>query len=114
MRLLLLVNGPGELYSWGLPLARNLEKNGWEVYLRLLPCQFSSGYEKEVAFLEGLKFERNGSPDIILQLGGDAFWGWREKRKYKAPLVRYGFGLGGSFSFAYDACLLPYEGIGDR
>lgn len=114
MRLLLLANGPGELYSWGLPLARNLEKSGWEVYFKLLPCQFSSGHEKEVAFIEGLRFKGNGRPDIIIQLGGDAFWGWREKRKYRAPLLRYGFGLGGSFNFAYDAYLLPHDGVGRR
>lgn len=93
-------------------MAKNLEKSGWEVYFKLLPCQFSSGHERDVAFVEGLKFKGNGRPDIILQLGGDAFWGWREKKKYKVPLVRYGFGLGGSFSFAYDAYLLPYEKIG--
>ncbi|MCS7234276.1 MAG: hypothetical protein NZ900_09300 [Synergistetes bacterium] len=111
MRLLLLANGPGELYSWGLPLARNLEKRGWEVYLKILPCQFSSGYEKYVAFTEGLKFNGDGKPNIILQLGGDAFWGWKEKIRYRVPLLRYGFGLGGYFSFAYDAYLLPYDGI---
>lgn len=108
MRLLLLVNGPGELYSWGVPLVRYLKSKGWKIYLKLLPCQFSSGFEKVIALGEGMEFENGDEVDVILQLGGDAFWGWVEKRRRKVALLRYGFGVGGLFSFAYDLHLLPH------
>ncbi len=110
MRLLLLVNGPGELYSWAVPLYKYLEKRAWKVFLKLLPCQFSSGLEELVAREEGIDILRDGENyEIALQLGGDAFWGWREKRKRKIPVLRYGFGLGGFFSYAYDAYLFPHH-----
>ncbi len=110
MRLLLLVNGPGELYSWAVPLYKYLKERGWRVFLKLLPCQFSSGLEELVAREEGMEILRDGENyEIALQLGGDAFWGWREKRKHGVPVLRYGFGLGGFFSYTYDAYLFPHH-----
>ncbi|MCD6362736.1 MAG: hypothetical protein J7M13_01865 [Synergistetes bacterium] len=110
MRLLLLVNGPGELYSWAVPLFRYLKNKGWKVSLKLLPCQFSSGLEEVVAREEGLDLSQGEEKyDVVLQLGGDAFWGWREKRRRRVPVLRYGFGLGGIFSYTYDSYLLPHH-----
>lgn len=79
--------------------------------MKLLPCQFSSGLEERVAQDEGFDLGGAEDVDIILQLGGDAFWGWREKRKRKVPLLRYGFGTGGFFNFAYDSYLLPHPSL---
>jgi hypothetical protein len=45
--LVLCVNGPGELYTWALPMARavrNLQPD-LRVVLSLLPCPFASGKE---------------------------------------------------------------------
>lgn len=51
------VNGPGELYGFTLPLARELrEMLGMQIKISIfiLPCQFSSGFEERIARSSGL------------------------------------------------------------
>ena len=46
---LLLANGPGELWGWVRPVAAELKRRSRKVSLLLLPCQFASGEERRVA-----------------------------------------------------------------
>ena len=61
---LLLVNGPGELWGWGRPLAAALRRQGMEVRLRLLPCQFAGG--EEGLLLARLPEGRGEGPEGLL------------------------------------------------
>ena len=49
--LILLVNGPGELYTWARPLIAALRQQApaARVVLALLPCPFASGFENGIA-----------------------------------------------------------------
>ncbi len=42
-KIVLLTNGPGELWGWVRPFAAELLRRCWDVSLRILPCQFASG-----------------------------------------------------------------------
>lgn len=106
-RVVLLTNGPGELWGWVRPLAAELGGRGWRVSLRLLPCQFASGAEGRAAASLGLSAsgpesahatalalwrERRGEPpDAVVQLGGDLMWGRMLSRR-RAPLFCYSYG----------------------
>lgn len=104
---LMLVNGPGELWSLARPLKRALDELGVASQVFLLPCQFASGVEREVAssiWEEGevigplgswgtigwLGRGRGlGSWRLLVQLGGDPLWGLLFKRRMGAELWRY-------------------------
>ena len=102
---LLLVNGPGELWGWGRPLAAALRRRGLEVRLRLLPCQFAGGEER--LLLDRLPsvrgegpegyaafFLRGGTPAAaVVQLGGELDVGRRVAKRWKVPLVCYTYGF---------------------
>lgn len=106
-RVVLLTNGPGELWGWVRPLAAELGGRGWRVSLRLLPCQFASGAEGRAAASLGLsakgpesapatalalwRARRGEPPDAVLQLGGDLMWG-RMLAHNRAPLFCYSYG----------------------
>ena len=102
MRVTILTNGPGELWGWARPVAAELRKRGHSISLWLLPCQFSSGHEREAASLLGvdkLEGPANASriwqdiayekTDRVIQLGGDIMYGLRMSRKANAPLTCY-------------------------
>jgi Lipid-A-disaccharide synthetase len=111
--LILCVNGPGELYTWALPLARALRhlQPDLRVVLSLLPCPFASGKEEQVArdsrLFDGvttvaqyLKFAVGGAQPhvysgakagLVLQLGGDAMHAIRIAGRLNYPVWRYSF-----------------------
>ncbi len=84
---------------------RELKKAGLEVDLFLLPCQFASGAEARIALLLGASrivhpvgFWKNLArpekpfPDIVLQLGGDLFYGRALAARNGIPLFSYSYG----------------------
>lgn len=104
---LMLVNGPGELWSLARPLKRALDELGIASQVFLLPCQFASGREREVAssiWGEGevigplgpwgtIRWLADGrlprSWRLLVQLGGDPLWGLLFKARLGAELWRY-------------------------
>ena len=104
MRITILTNGPGELWGWVRPVASELRKRGHSISLWLLPCQFSSGHEREAASLLGVdKLEgpssasvtwreaANERTDRIIQMGGDISFGVRMAKHSNAPLTVYSY-----------------------
>ena len=104
MRVTILTNGPGELWGWARPVASELRKRGHSISLWILPCQFSSGHEREAASLLGVdKLEGPASAskiwndiahentDRVIQLGGDVLFGQRIAQKSGAPLTIYSY-----------------------
>lgn len=104
---LLLSNGPGELWGWARPLAKELKSRGMKTVISLLPCQFASGEEVGVAENIGvdevmgpvslLKTVRNmisagKRTDAVLQLGGDLLWGRLAAKMGGVPLLCYSYG----------------------
>jgi hypothetical protein len=111
--LVLCVNGPGELYTWALPMARALRnlQPDLRIVLSLLPCPFASGKEEQVArdsrLFDGvttvaqyLKFAVGGTQPhvysgakagLVLQLGGDAMHAIRIAKRLNYPVWRYSF-----------------------
>jgi len=99
-----LTNGPGELWGWARPVVKELKRDGHEVDLVLLPCQFASGAEERISsflgadrvtpperFREALSVR--GRPcDCVLQLGGDLLYGRLLARDGKIPLFSYSYG----------------------
>ena len=104
MRVTILTNGPGELWGWVRPVAYELRKRGDSISLWILPCQFSSGHEREAASLLGVdKLEgpasvsrilqdmQHENTDRIIQLGGDVLFGQRMAKITNAPLTIYSY-----------------------
>ncbi len=110
--LILLVNGPGELYTWVRPLLRELRalKANTRVVLGLLPCPFASGYERRIAqslevdavasVAECLEFMaggrkpsafQGGSSGLVIGLGGDVAFPGRIGSRLGYPAWRYSF-----------------------
>ncbi|MDR7416465.1 MAG: hypothetical protein QN193_05040 [Armatimonadota bacterium] len=104
MEVLLVSNGPGELWGWALPVARALRRvGGVTVRLGLLPCQYATGREAEVARRTGL-FEEVLDPgscvrlslgvgslrvDGVVHLGGDLWYAVRFGRRARCPVFAY-------------------------
>lgn len=104
---LLLANGPGELWGWVRPVAAELKRRSRRVSLLLLPCQFASGEERRVA--ESLAPDELRGPsglagtlrdalvlgrdaEVVFQLGGDLAWGRIAAGAGRAPLLCYAYG----------------------
>lgn len=104
---LILANGPGELWDWARPVIRELNRRNRPVSLLLLPCQFASGEERRVA--EGLGVDDLRGPFSlagtlknalsmgrsacgVLQLGGDLLWGRAAAGAGRRPLLCYAYG----------------------
>jgi lipid-A-disaccharide synthase len=51
MHVLLVTNGPGELYTWVTPVLKELRKQApdWRIAIGVIPCQFASGREVDIA-----------------------------------------------------------------
>ncbi len=105
MRISILTNGPGELWGWARPVITELRKRGHSVSVWLLPCQFSSGHEREAASLLGVdKLEgpsnaattwkniSNEKTDKIIQLGGDIAFGEKLSQATGLNLTCYTYG----------------------
>ena len=105
LRITILTNGPGELWDWVRPVAAELRKRGHTISLWILPCQFSSGHEREAGSLLGvdklegplsasriwhdINYEKT---DRIIQLGGDIIFGLKMSKAANAPLTCYTYG----------------------
>ena len=110
--LILLVNGPGELYTWARPLIAALRQQAPEarVVLALLPCPFASGYERGVAETlevdavvpvpETLEFIAGGRKPagfaklergLVIGLGGDVGFPGRIASRLGYAAWRYSF-----------------------
>ncbi len=104
---LILANGPGELWDWARPMINELGRRGRKVSLLLLPCQFASGEERRVA--ESLPLDELRGPSslavtladalsmgrkagAVLQLGGDLLWGRVAAWAGRSPLLCYAYG----------------------
>lgn len=103
--IIILSNGPGEVWGWARPLTAELKKRNYHVTLWLLPCPFSSGRERSLARIIGsdevygpygtiktLFDFRKAKGDIVVQLGGDLLFGRSLTHCLKVPLVCYSYG----------------------
>ncbi len=101
-RILLLANGPGELWCWARPMIPALTDLGFEVSLRILPCQYSAGNEAQIAgnlgaedvsppsSIFGSLARREKKPlSAVFQLGGDLLFGFAFSRRNRVPLFCY-------------------------
>lgn len=105
--ILLLANGPGELWGWVRPMIHELRSRSRKVSLLLLPCQFASGEERRVA--ESLTPDELRGPsslvgtledalilgrkaEAVLQMGGDLLWGRIASKAGRTPLLCYAYG----------------------
>lgn len=109
--IILLVNGPGELYTWVRPVLRELRQQAPDlrVVLGLLPCPFATGYERGIAetlsldglvsVSETLEFMAGGrkpkafagSSGLVLGLGGDVAFPGRIAQRLGYTAWRYSF-----------------------
>ncbi len=101
---LVVSNGPGEVWGWALPVARALRRLApAAVRLALPPCQYATGREAEVARRSGL-FDEVLEPgmcvrlslglgrrkaDCVVHLGGDLWYAVRLSRRLRCPAVAY-------------------------
>ncbi|MCE1245745.1 MAG: hypothetical protein LWY06_03780 [Firmicutes bacterium] len=108
MEILIIANSPGEIAGWSYPIIREIKKQDPEIKttMMLLPCNFSSGRELEVArslpgidrvfpVKQTLSTLWKGKRDIfeeksaILHLGGDLFFPAMFAAKFKLPVFIY-------------------------
>ena len=106
---ILVSNGPGELYTWVRPVLVELRRQAPErsVTVSLVPCQFASGHETRIAetfganrvtspndFMRLLAGDRSvfgRRADAVLGLGGGAGLALQLAERLKAPAHRYAF-----------------------
>jgi transposase len=112
VEIVLLSNGPGELYTWAGPMLRELRAQAPDVRvsLGLLPCPFASGHEERVArglgfdaissVTESLAFIAGGpkpgafakkANGLVIGLGGDVSFPGRIGSRLGYPAWRYSF-----------------------
>lgn len=111
MQAVLISNGPGELTTWLKPVLLELRRQRPELHISivLLPCQFASGNEPEVARSFGadtvmnvpeyLRFAATGylpkamkqPRGFVLSLGGNVLMALRLARALGYPTYRYSF-----------------------
>jgi lipid-A-disaccharide synthase len=108
MEIIIIANSPGEIAGWSYPIIREIKKrdSGIKVTMMLLPCNFSSGRELEVAqSLPGidrvfpvkmtLSTLWKGKRDVfeneaaILHLGGDLFFPAMFAKRFRLPVYIY-------------------------
>ncbi len=109
--LILLVNGPGELYTWARPLIQQLRllEPNTRIVLGLLPCPFATGYERGIAetlpidalvsVAESLEFIAGGrkpkgfigQTGLVIGLGGDVSFPSRVAQRLGYTAWRYSF-----------------------
>ncbi|MEM6429871.1 MAG: hypothetical protein AAF708_11565 [Deinococcota bacterium] len=76
MHVLLVTNGPGELYTWVAPVLRELRNQvpTWRVAIGVIPCQFASGREAEIAQTLGKQEANNYTDDHSVDYSADAIF----------------------------------------
>ena len=120
-RIVILANGPGELWCWVRPVIRALAEAGVNVSLRLLPCQYAAGNEAEIAGRLGvadisppmsifshLARGEKHPPDAVLQMGGDLLFGLALSRRNGVPFFCYTYGVKPLLGRC-DAIFTPFE-----
>ena len=112
VEIVLLSNGPGELYTWAGPMLREFRSQAPDVRvsLGLLPCPFASGHEERIArglgfdaissVSESLAFIAGGPKPaafakrpngLVIGLGGDVSFPGRIGSRLGYPAWRYSF-----------------------
>ena len=107
--IVLVSNGPGELYTWVRPVLAELRRQAPErrVSISLIPCQFASGHETRIAetfgadrvtspkdflgLLAGNRSAFSVQADALLGLGGSAGLALQLAARLHAPAYRYSF-----------------------
>ena len=107
--IVLVSNGPGELYTWVRPVLAELRRQAPErrVTVSLIPCQFASGHETRIAetfgadrvtspkdflgLLAGNRSAFSVQADALLGLGGSAGLALQLAARLHAPAYRYSF-----------------------
>jgi lipid-A-disaccharide synthase len=107
--IVLVSNGPGELYTWVRPVLTELRRQAPEqrVTVSLVPCQFASGQETRIAetfgadsvtspndfvrLLAGDRSAFGGRAGAVLGLGGGVGLALGLAERLKAPTFRYSF-----------------------
>ena len=111
--IVLVSNGPGELYTWVRPVLAELRRQApaRRVSISLIPCQFASGHETRIAETFGADFVTspkdflgllagnrsafgpvaNQGADALLGLGGSAGLALQLAARLRAPAYRYSF-----------------------
>ena len=107
--LVLVSNGPGELYTWVRPVLAELRRQAPErrVSISLIPCQFASGHETKIAetfgadavtspkdflgLLAGNRTVFGAQAEALLGLGGSAGLALQLAARLRAPAYRYSF-----------------------
>lgn len=104
-------NGPGELYTWARPVFDELRRldPGLKLSISLIPCQFASGHEADIArgfgadvvttpaqfvrsaALGGVPPGLGADSGFVLSLGGNPGMAADLGRKLGYPLYRYSF-----------------------
>ncbi len=96
--IVLLTNGPGELYTWAGPMLRALRANRTDlrVVLGLLPCPFASGQELRIARELGFEAVSTVAENLAFMAGGPRPAAFEGSSKHPSGIV---LGLGGDVSF---------------
>ena len=107
--IVLVSNGPGELYTWVRPVLAELRRQAPErrVTVSLIPCQFASGHETKIAetfgadkvtspkdflgLLAGNRTVFGAQAEALLGLGGSAGLALQLAARLRAPAYRYSF-----------------------
>ena len=107
--IVLVSNGPGELYTWVRPVLAELRRRAPErrVTISLIPCQFASGSETKIAetfgadkvtspkdflgLMTGNRAVFGARAETVLGLGGSADLALRLADRLRAPAYRYSF-----------------------
>lgn len=111
MEAVLVSNGPGELYTWAYPVLNAIKEAqpDWKVSISLIPCQYASGKEAEIAATFGadavttpkefLTYATTGkrpsvlgdSEGFVLSLGGNQNMALQLGKKLGYPTYSYKF-----------------------
>ena len=107
--IVLVSNGPGELYTWVQPVLRELRQRvpAAQVQVSLIPCQFASGQETRIAetfgadavtspkdfmqFLAGNRSRFPATAAAVVGLGGSVPLTLQLAERLHAPAFRYAF-----------------------
>ena len=108
--IVLVSNGPGELYTWAKPVLDELRRRdrGLRVVASLIPCQFAAGNETEIAgsfavdavtspaqtvraIAGGGTDAYRGGRGAVISLGGNTSYAVRLGERLGYPVYRYGF-----------------------
>jgi hypothetical protein len=98
VEIVLLTNGPGELYTWAGPMLRALRETRADlrIVLGLLPCPFASGQELRIAKELGFDAVSTVAENLAFIAGGPKPAAFESSSKHAKGLV---LGLGGDVAF---------------